>query len=341
MTNSRRTLVLRLVLVTALVTIAVVAAGAVLAGSTASPFATGVVDVDPRLAFTGATGAATGMVVTPSGKVLTNNHVIRGASEIRVRIPQTRRTFRASVLGYDVSADVAFLQLRGASRLTTVSLGDSAKATVGQRVTAVGNAGGSGALYAATGTITALERTITVSDQQGGVERLTHLIQTNAALRAGDSGGPLLDRGRHVIGMNTAASAELVFRAGRGDGFAIPIRQAASIPNQIAAGRGSATIHVGATPFLGVSVGVASPARGAVAAGDLVTGVRPGSPAARAGVVPGDVIVSVSGHAVRTPTKLVAVLLRWHPGDRVELVWVDQLGNTRVATLTLASGPPQ
>jgi S1-C subfamily serine protease len=294
---------------------------------------TGVVEIATRLAYANGVGEATGMVLTPSGEVLTNNHVIRGASQIRVHVPGGS-TYSARVLGYDVSADVALLKLRGASGLHTVSIGDSSKVRLGQQVTAVGNEGGTGVLTTKTGTVTALGRTITVNDEQGGTARLTRLIKTDADLRPGDSGGPLLDSSGRVIGMNAAASAELVYHGSGGDGFAIPVNRATSIVSQIERGRSSSSVHVGATPFLGVTVEGRS-------AGVVVTSVRAGSPAASVGLRAGDVIVAVGGHTVRTHAGLVAFLLRKHPGDRIRVVWVDDFGNRSVATVTLASGPPQ
>jgi S1-C subfamily serine protease len=329
-----------LVTVVAVALVGVGAASVPLGGAARASLTTGVVEVDTRLGYANGFATGTGMVLTSSGEVLTNNHVIRGATQIRVRIPRTGRTYPARVLGYDVSHDVALLKLLGASGLRTVSVGDSSKVRIGQSVTAVGNAGGTGTLTSATGTVTGLGRTITVSDDQGGTARLRHLIRTNADLERGDSGGPLLDSAGRVIGMNTAASAELAFRSGGSEGYAIPINRASSLASQIAAGRASSAVHIGATPFLGVTVETSS-SGGAVATGALVAGVRDGSPAARAGLAVGDVIVSVGGHTVRSHAGLVALLLRWHPRDRVRVAWVDGSGSRDAATVTLASGPPQ
>jgi S1-C subfamily serine protease len=273
------------------------------------------------------------MVLTSSGEVLTNNHVIRGATTIRVFVPQNGHTYAARVLGYDVADDVALLKLQGASGLKTVQVGDSSKVRRGQSVTAVGNAGGTRTLTVTTGTITAIGRTITVRDDQGGTARLTSLLQTNAGLQPGDSGGPLLDSGRHVIGMDTAASTSFVFQRSSNDGYAIPINRALAIAHQIEAGKASAAVHVGATAFLGVSIAPLD-------AGELITGVVPGSPADRAGLVPGDVITSFNGKAVASATALQKLVLQQSPGAKVQLGWLDQSG-AQSATVTLAAGPPQ
>jgi S1-C subfamily serine protease len=328
----------RLLLVAAVVATAVLAAGLAVAGAARAAVSTGVVEIQTRLAYANGAGAATGLVLTPSGEVLTNNHVIRGASQIRVHVPQSGRTYSARVLGYDVAADVALLQLRGASGLHTVSLGNSSQVRIGQRVTAIGNAGGAGVLTVRTGAVTGLGRSITVNDDLGEAARLTHLIKTDADLRPGDSGGALLDSRGRVIGMNAAASAELVYRSTGGDGYAIPVNRAASIVSQIEAGRSSANVHIGATPFLGITV---ENRPDNTATGVVVTSVKASSPAARAGLEAGDVIVAVGGHTVRTHAGLVSRLLLRHPGDRISLAWVDGIGNRNAATVTLASGPPQ
>jgi S1-C subfamily serine protease len=306
-----------------------------LAGSRATTtVTTGVVDIETNLAYQNAAAAGTGMVLTSSGEVLTNNHVIRGATTIRVLVPQTGRTYAARVLGYDVADDVALLELQGASGLKTVRLGDSSKVRRGQSVTAVGNAGGTRTLTVTTGTITAVGRTITVNDDQGGTERLTSLLQTNADLQPGDSGGPLLDAARRVVGMDTAASASFVFQRGASDGYAIPVNRALAIVHQIEAGKASAAVHVGATAFLGVSIAQSD-------AGAPITGVVSGSPADRAGLVPGDVITSFNGKTVASPTALQKLVLQQSPGAKVQLGWTDQSGAPQTATVTLGSGPPQ
>src|SRR5215831_4570278 len=196
------------------------------------------------------------MVLTSSGEVLTNNHVIRGATSIKVVIPGTKHVYTARVVGYDVADDVAILRAVGASHLKTVSTAASTKLRIGQSVRAVGNANGSGRLLAARGSITGLRRSITVNDDAGGTENLAGLIETNAALQPGDSGGPLLSSAGKVIGMDTAASASGSgpYAAASNDGYAIPIAKAMRIAKQIQSGMSSATVHVGATAFLGVEI---------------------------------------------------------------------------------------
>ena len=179
----------------------------------AAPRTAGVVVINTNLSYANASAAGTGMVVSSSGEVLTNNHVIRGATSISVVVPSTGRRYSARVVGYAIGADVAVLKLTNASGLTTVSLGSSAGLRRGDPVTAVGNAGGTGRLVSASGTIRALGQAITVNDDSGGTARLTGLIRTDADLQPGDSGGPLLDASGHVIGIDTAASSSYAFQS--------------------------------------------------------------------------------------------------------------------------------
>ena len=185
---------------------ATVAAGLAFAETRPAPIGNGIVVIDTDLAYQNGQAAGTGMVLTSSGVVLTNNHVIRNATTIKVVVPSTGRSYSASVVGYDATDDVAVLQANDASNLKTVSLGNSADVRDGQSVTAVGNAGGTGSLTHASGKVTDVNRAITVSDDQGGSENLSGLIETNASVQPGDSGGPLLNAAGQVIGMDTAAS---------------------------------------------------------------------------------------------------------------------------------------
>jgi S1-C subfamily serine protease len=316
-------------------------------GATARSANAGIVVVETNLGYQGGAAAGTGMVLTSSGEVLTNNHVIEGATSIRVVVPQTGRSYKAVVVGYDVAADTAVLQLQGAAGLATVTTGDSSTLRLGQAVRAVGNAGGTGRLATARGNVTGLGRTITASNDQGRSEQLKGLIETDAALQPGDSGGPLLDASGRVVGMDAAASTAadgFYFQAAANDAYAIPVNHALALARQIEAGRSSATVHVGDTAFLGIEAasgsgygyGYGSSTRGAV-----VAAVLSGSPADRAGLSRGDQIMALDGRAIASPDALVELLLRRKPGSTISLTWLDVFGGRRQASLVLASGPPQ
>jgi S1-C subfamily serine protease len=320
--------------------VAAVAAGLAFASHSATPIGNGVVNVRTILGYQQGAAAGTGIVLTSDGEVLTNNHVIRGATSVRVAIPGTGRSYTAKVVGYDVADDVALLQLNGASNLRTATLGDSTKLHVGDHVTATGNAGGTGRLASVAGRITGLGKTITAGDEQNGSEQLTGLIETDAQLQPGDSGGPLFDSSRRVIGMNTAASVGFSFQTTAAtDAYAIPIKKAVGLVTQIESGHGTARVHVGATPFLGVSISDAGGGFGDSTGGGLVGAVVPGSPASKAGLGAGDVIVAVGGKTVASSRDLLSALLAKTPGATVSLTWVDGFGNQQTANVTLANGP--
>jgi len=313
-----------------------VAAGLAFGGTRSAPVGTGVVVINTGLGYQGGAASGTGIVLTSSGEILTNNHVIRGATAIRVVIPGSGRSYSAKAVGYDVSDDVAMLQATGASNLKPVTIASST-VKVGQKVRAVGNAGGTGSLVNAFGTVTGVGRSITVNDDAGGSQRLTGLIETNAGLQPGDSGGPLFNATGQVVGMDTAASAGFGFRQVTGnDGYAIPIGKAASIANQIAAGKGSARVHIGSTAFLGVSL--SSPDGGS---GAVIETVVPGGPAARAGLLPGDLITSVAGRTVTSPSSVATVLRAQKATAKISVRYLDPAGNRVSVTVTLVSGPPQ
>ena len=327
------------------VVLASVGAGIALARGTATPIGTGVVVIDTNLAYQGSAAAGTGMVLTSSGEVLTNNHVISGATTIKVVVPKTGKSYTARVLGYSRTADVALLQLQGAANLKTVSI-SSAKLHVGATVTALGNAGGTGRITSAAGTVTGLGKSITASDDQGSSEQLTGLIETNAGVEPGDSGGPLVSSQGQVVGMDTAASTGFGFQnVSAADAYAIPIAKALTIAHAISSGQASTTVHTGATAFLGVEVESVDTAGygygGASASGALIAGVVSGGPAASAGLAAGDVITAINGHTVSSPGAISALVLRQKPGAKITVAYVDQSGTSHTASVTLGSGPAQ
>jgi S1-C subfamily serine protease len=311
---------------------------------------TGVVDIDTRLGYQNAVGAGTGIVLSPSGGVLTNNHVINGATTIRATDVGTGRSYPATVVGYDRRHDIAVLKLQGASGLPTASIGDSSTVAVGDPVAAVGNAGGvGGPPSVALGTVAALHRTITASDEAGGsVQRLTGLIQVTANVQPGDSGGPLVNTAGQVVGIDTAATAGFRFESTRGQGFAIPINDAVAIAKQIQSGTDSPTIHLGPTGVLGIAVQDADAPPdlspwgrfGTISPGATVVGVLRDSPAEQAGLAAGDTIVAIDHTAIDSASTLTSALNRHHPGDSVRVTWIDQSGQQQDATVHLAPGPP-
>jgi S1-C subfamily serine protease len=290
----------------------------------------GIVDIYTTLGFEHSVAAGTGMIISHSGEVLTNNHVIRGATKFRVVDVTTHKRYNATVVGYSVARDVAVLQLARASHLQTVKLAPAARVRIGQQVVARGNAQGlGGAPKAAPGRIIALHRQIVARDGSGESEILRNVIATSAAVEPGDSGGPLENGRRRAIGMVTAGSLSAVHR-----GFAIPIRQALLVAHQIEKGKASATVHVGPTAFLGVVLKD-------VSGGAEITTVVPNEAAATAGLAVGDVITSLSGTSISSGADVRKVVLSLVPGTAVSIAWTDTQANSHTGTITPQSGPPQ
>lgn len=300
----------------------------------AAEIAPELVNINTTFAYESAQGAGTGMVVTSSGRVITNNHVIDGATTITATDLGNGKTYDASVVGYDASDDVAVLQLDGASGLPTVAFAGSS-ARLGDTVVAIGNAGGRGTPTAAAGVVTGLNQTITAqSELSGTTEHLIGLIETNAAIEAGQSGGPLLNGNARVVGMVTAGSSNFTFSQNASQGYAVPATTFRPVVNDIVNGNESINVHIGPTAFLGVRV------TSVQQAGVFVVQVVAASPAALAGVLPGDLIVGLAGQTVRSPETLASVLATYHPGAQIHVSLVNQAGVQRTVTATLVSGPP-
>lgn len=302
-------------------------------GPASSSQSSGVVVVDTTLGYQQARAAGTGIVVQSNGLIVTNNHVVQGATAITVTVVNSGRTYTASVVGTDAAHDIAVLKVN-ANGLTTVSTSSTANVTVGESILAVGNAGGTGVPTAATGTVTATNQSITATDQNGqNPENLTGLIETSAPIQAGDSGGPLYDSQGKVIGIDTAAATNR--RGATTAGYAIPIGSAMTVAKQIITGNTSGGATIGLPAFLGVSIA----ATGGAGNGAAVAGVVPGGPADLAGISAGDTIVAVGGNTVASGSALRSALSGMHPGQQVTVTWVDANGQTQSATVTLVQGP--
>jgi S1-C subfamily serine protease len=218
----------------------------------------GIVIINTTLQYSSARAAGTGMVINAAdGLVLTNNHVIESSTKITATVPSLGKTFKATVVGYDVTGDIALIKLQDFSGLHAVPLGDSSKVKTGDSVTAMGNAEGRNQIATAAGSITGVDRTITASDHGGVVssETLHGMFQTDAGIVSGDSGGPLVSASGQVIGMDTAGNDVRYPDQQSAAGFAIPINTALSVARQIAAGQASDTITIGYPPFIGIYVG--------------------------------------------------------------------------------------
>ena len=294
----------------------------------------GLVLINTDIGLQGVVGAGTGIVLSPDGEVLTNNHVVEGATQITATDSGTGRTYPASVVGYDREHDIAVLQLQGASGLPTAPLANSSQVRVGEPILAIGNAGGKG-LSRANGTVTAMGQTIVATDKLAASEQLNGMIETDANIQPGDSGGPLVNGSGQIIGIDTAGSDNYRVSSPSGtEGFAIPIDNALSIARQIESGSSSSSIHVGESPMLGVGVGP-----GLRGGGVPVREVLGGSPAEQVGLASGDVITGFAGKTVNSDTTLTDLLDQHYPGNVVSVTWLDHIGQPYNATVTLVPGP--
>jgi S1-C subfamily serine protease len=299
-----------------------------------------VVDITATSSYTFSTERATGMVITPSGLVLTNNHAIAGATAISVREVDGGATYPARVVGYDPTLDVAVLQLTGAHGLATIPLALHSKISVGEAVLALGNAAGTNATpMAVTGKVLGKHKSITASGGPTGSESLGGLIFDNAPIVPGDSGGPLVSPKGRVIAMDTAAAASLTSYSPSASpeprSYAIPIATAEKVVAALRAHLSLAGLHVGPSAFLGVEIGASPTSTGAV-----LVGLLPNSPAAQV-LVPGDVITAVNAVPVTTPTSLLYALGVYSPGDTITLTYSNPTSASNTAQVTLSAGPAQ
>ncbi len=305
-----------------------------------------VVDINTviQTASGSAAAAGTGLIITSSGDVLTNNHVVEGSVSIKVSIQGKSGTYTATVIGVDPADDVAVIHVNGVSGLPTVTIADSSTVTVGDTVYALGNALGLGGSPRVTqGIVTALDQTITASDNGAQAEQLTGMIQSDAEISPGDSGGALVNSAGQVIGIITAGQAQGFRSNSTTIAFAIPSSKAVDIANRILAGKAGNGIYIGPVGYLGVSVQTLDATSAAqlglsITSGAYVRAVVAGSPAEHAGITAGSVITRVNSTVVDTATALGNALHQYKPGDQVKITWIS--GNaTHTANVTLASGP--
>ncbi|HEX2038814.1 MAG TPA: trypsin-like peptidase domain-containing protein [Acidimicrobiales bacterium] len=274
----------------------------------------------------GGTGVGTGVILTADGEILTNAHVVSGASTVNVTLAGESQARTATVVGTDVVADLALLRIPGASGLPAADIGRSADVAVGDDVVAIGNALAlRGGPTVTRGIVSALDRTL---ETENGA--MTGLIQTDASISSGNSGGPLVDAAGDVVGINTAVAASRAGTAAENIGFAIAVDQAMPVVERLR-GNGSAPAERG---YLGVrSADPEDGSRGAV-----LVSVEDGSPADTAGLREGDLVTHVAGKAVDGAASLGAAVRSHRPGEAVELRIVRD-GRQRTVTATLRPAP--
>jgi S1-C subfamily serine protease len=256
-------------------------------------------------------GAGTGIVITADGEIVTNAHVVNGATAITVTLPNNGGTHPASIVGIDTTQDLAVIKISGVTNLKPATFANSDTAEVGDSVLAVGNALGYGGAPTVTeGILSAKGRTLTGTD-----DNLSGLLQTDAAINPGNSGGPLVDTTGQVIGINVAVASGTTTEPAQNIGFTIPSNTVVNDLPSLKAGKGASsqggqTTQAGT--FLGVSVADAT-------GGALVQAVEPGSPAATAGIQAGDLITSVNGKAIADGTALQQAIRSEKAGTTVTI----------------------
>ena len=286
----------------------------------------------------------TGMIITSDGEVITNNHVIElyteGGNSGSITVTEYGQTkpLPATLIGYDQTKDVALLKINTASNLPTVTFGDSAKAVVGDSVVAIGNALGlsAGTPTVTQGIVSALGRQVTAGGIGTQTETLQNMIQTDAAINSGNSGGPLIDTAGQVIGMNTAvAGTSSDGTSSQNIGFAIPAASVESLLPELQ--KGGQTGNGGG--YLGVDITTLTPALRqqygfTPTTGAVILTVVAGSPAAKAGLVQGDVIVNIDGTAIASSEDLQKLVQKDKPGQTITITYyVGDSKRTTTATL--------
>ncbi|MFZ1706912.1 MAG: trypsin-like peptidase domain-containing protein [Candidatus Nanogingivalis sp.] len=265
-------------------------------------------------------GAGTGIIVSSNGYILTNKHVVDGASTVSVVLYDGTSYDSAEVIATDPLNDIAFLKIDGADNLTAAELGDSKTLNIGQQVIAIGNALGQYQNSVTSGIISGTNRTITASssDSSTGTETLTDMIQTDASINSGNSGGPLVNAKGQVIGINTAVDS-----SAQGIGFAIPIGAAKGMLSEILETGSAKRAYIGVS-YVQVTPEVAkeynlSVNKGAYVYSESGSAVVSGSPAAKAGIKDKDIITKINGVEVGIKGSVASLTAEYRAGDTIKI----------------------
>lgn len=275
-------------------------------------------------------GTGTGIIVSPTGEVLTNQHVIDGAREVRVRLYGATSPIVADVVSEDAGNDMALLKMRNQSGLTPAVFADPDSVAVGDPVVAVGYALAlDGGPSVTSGIISALNRTLQLDSEVF----LNALIQTDAAISSGNSGGPLINLKGEVVGINTAVANGGFNSSANNIGFAIGVAEVKRVVEILRTTQGGANRQQG---FLGISLG----SRTDGGSGAVIGEVTEGSPAETAGVKVGDIVLEINNQPITGDTSLVAIIRDSAPGEEIEIV-VERDGSRRTLTATLTARPQE
>lgn len=284
---------------------------------------------------TDSSAAGTGMVVTSDGYVLTNKHVINGANKVTVVLDDGTTYEDVEVVATDPLNDVAFLKIKNASDLPTVTLGDSKTLHVGQQVIAIGNALGEYQNTVTSGIISGIGRSVTASDGSGyNAETLSDMIQTDAAINSGNSGGPLVNAAGEVIGINTATSS-----TAENMGFAIPISSVKGMLKQLTETGKAKRTYLGVysqeiTPEAAKAYNLPVTSGAYLYSPSSYSAIIKGGPADKAGLKDKDIVTAINGVKVGTSGSLANLIGEYKPGDTVQLTVIRE-GNETTVNVTL------
>lgn len=284
-----------------------------------------------------AQAAGTGIVVSKDGYVLTNRHVVSGALSASVAMSDGTTYDNVKIIGTDPLNDLAFLKISGAKNLKPATLGDSKTIRIGQGVVAIGNALGQYQNTVTSGIVSGLGRPVMASTDGSGrnAENLSDLIQTDAAINSGNSGGPLLNLQGQVIGINTAVASDA-----QSIGFAIPVGATKGMLKHLLA-TGKVERAIVGVQYISITPEVKEEYRLSVSQGDLVTStsgsaIQANGPAAKAGIREKDIIMKVNGVEVGPGRSISTLVGEFKPGDKVTLTILRD-GKTRDISLTLGT----
>jgi S1-C subfamily serine protease len=294
----------------------------------ANIIAPSVVTIDSVTANSESVG--TGIIITSDGEILTNSHVVEDAKEVRVRLSGATDAITADVLATDPSNDIGLIKLRNTTGLTAATFANAESIAVGDQVVAVGYALAlDGGPSVTSGIISALNRTLQMDEETF----LNRLIQTDAAISSGNSGGPLINMNGQVIGINTAVANGGGNSAANNIGFAISVGEVQRVARILQDQSNGTSRDQG---FLGISLG----SRDDGGSGAIIGEVTAGSPAEKAGVKVKDIVLSVNGQLITGDTSLVAIIRDSAPGDKITIT-VERNGKKQDLIATLVARPKE
>ena len=279
--------------------------------------------------------AGTGIIVTEDGYILTNKHVINGANKVTVVLDDGTTYENVKVVATDPLNDVAYLKIDDVSGLTAAKLGDSKTISVGQQVITIGNALGQYQNTVTSGIISGIGRSVTASDDTGyNTETLTDMIQTDAAINSGNSGGPLVNAAGEVIGINTATST-----SAENMGFAIPISSTKGMLSQLIETGSAKRTYLGVysveiTPEVAKAYNLPVSEGVYLYSPSSYSAIVKNSPAAKAGLKDKDIVTAINGVKVGASGSLANLIGEYKPGDTVQLTVIRD-GNETAINVTL------